>query len=157
MQSTPMRAISSRRVRSTLPVARSVHINAGVAGLVGCLFLGKRLGYPKEPMPPHSLTMTMIGASLLWVGCSASTPALTSRRPVSPRCIHQHLRRDGGGRLLLAGPPSNSFASSRPCWCGLRRGCRSCRRHPGLGLRRADGLGRVGLMVSADLLLLRRR
>ncbi len=45
-----------------------VHINAGIAGMVGCLFLGKRLGYGKEPMPPHSLTMTMIGASLLWVG-----------------------------------------------------------------------------------------
>ena len=45
-----------------------VHINAGIAGLVGCLFLGKRIGYGKEAMPPHSLTMTMIGASLLWVG-----------------------------------------------------------------------------------------
>ena len=45
-----------------------VHINAGIAGLVGCLFVGKRHGYPREPMPPHSLVMTMIGASLLWVG-----------------------------------------------------------------------------------------
>jgi Amt family ammonium transporter len=45
-----------------------VHINAGVAGLVGALMLGKRIGYGKEAMPPHSLTMTMIGASLLWVG-----------------------------------------------------------------------------------------
>ncbi|WP_233281423.1 ammonium transporter [Sphingomonas changnyeongensis] len=45
-----------------------VHINAGVAGLVGAIMLGKRLGYPRDPMPPHSLTMTMIGASLLWVG-----------------------------------------------------------------------------------------
>ena len=45
-----------------------VHINAGIAGLVGALVLGKRAGYGKEAMPPHSLTMTMIGASLLWVG-----------------------------------------------------------------------------------------
>ncbi|MBN8808782.1 MAG: ammonium transporter [Sphingomonas sp.] len=45
-----------------------VHINAGIAGLMGCLVLGPRLGFNKEPMPPHSLTMTMIGASLLWVG-----------------------------------------------------------------------------------------
>jgi len=45
-----------------------VHINAGIAGLMGCLVIGKRLGYPSEPMPPHSLTMTMIGAALLWVG-----------------------------------------------------------------------------------------
>ena len=45
-----------------------VHINAGIAGLVGCLMIGKRIGYGREAMPPHSLTMTMIGASLLWVG-----------------------------------------------------------------------------------------
>ncbi|WP_375397594.1 ammonium transporter [uncultured Sphingomonas sp.] len=45
-----------------------VHINAGITGLVLCLLLGKRIGFPKEAMPPHSLTMTMIGASLLWVG-----------------------------------------------------------------------------------------
>jgi Amt family ammonium transporter len=45
-----------------------VHINAGIAGLVGALVLGKRIGYGKESMAPHSVTMTMIGASLLWVG-----------------------------------------------------------------------------------------
>lgn len=45
-----------------------VHINAGVAGLVGAYMLGKRIGYGKESMAPHSLTMTMVGASLLWVG-----------------------------------------------------------------------------------------
>ncbi|MEY3915308.1 MAG: hypothetical protein RLZZ103_807 [Pseudomonadota bacterium] len=45
-----------------------VHINAGIAGLVGCLIVGKRVGYGKEATPPHSMTMTMIGASLLWVG-----------------------------------------------------------------------------------------
>ena len=45
-----------------------VHINAGVAGLMCCLVLGKRLGYGKEAMPPHNLTLTLIGASLLWVG-----------------------------------------------------------------------------------------
>ena len=45
-----------------------VHINAGVAGLVGAYLVGTRLGYGKEAMPPHSLTLTMVGASLLWVG-----------------------------------------------------------------------------------------
>lgn len=45
-----------------------VHINAGVSALVLCYFLGKRKGYPSEPMPPHSLVMTMIGTGLLWVG-----------------------------------------------------------------------------------------
>jgi len=45
-----------------------VHINAGVAGLVGAIVLGKRVGFGREPMAPHNLTMTMVGASLLWFG-----------------------------------------------------------------------------------------
>ena len=45
-----------------------VHINAGVAGLVGAYVLGKRTGYGRESFTPHSLTLTMVGASLLWVG-----------------------------------------------------------------------------------------
>jgi Amt family ammonium transporter len=45
-----------------------VHINAGIAGLVGAIMVGKRIGYGKEALAPHSLTMSMIGASLLWVG-----------------------------------------------------------------------------------------
>ena len=45
-----------------------VHINAGVSGLVLAYLLGKRRGYPSEPMPPHSLTLTMVGTGLLWVG-----------------------------------------------------------------------------------------
>jgi Amt family ammonium transporter len=45
-----------------------VHINAGVAGLASCLILGKRVGYGKEAMPPYNLSLTLIGASLLWVG-----------------------------------------------------------------------------------------
>jgi len=45
-----------------------VHINAGVAGLVGAWLIGKRIGYGKEAMPPHNLPLTMIGACLLWVG-----------------------------------------------------------------------------------------
>ena len=45
-----------------------VHINAGIAALVGCLVLGKRKGFPNTAMPPHNLTYTVIGASMLWVG-----------------------------------------------------------------------------------------
>ncbi|HEY4665459.1 MAG TPA: ammonia channel protein, partial [Comamonas sp.] len=45
-----------------------VHINAAVAGLVGAYMVGKRIGFGKEALPPHSLTLTMVGASLLWVG-----------------------------------------------------------------------------------------
>jgi Amt family ammonium transporter len=45
-----------------------VHINAGIAGLVGCIVIGKRVGYGKDNMTPHSMTLTMVGASMLWVG-----------------------------------------------------------------------------------------
>ena len=45
-----------------------VHINAGMAGLASCLVLGKRLGYGREAMAPHNLTLTLIGAAMLWVG-----------------------------------------------------------------------------------------
>jgi len=45
-----------------------VHINAGAAGLVACIVLGKRKGYPTTAMPPHNLTLTVIGAAMLWVG-----------------------------------------------------------------------------------------
>src|SRR5436190_27450 len=45
-----------------------VHINSGIAGLVGAYLIGKRVGYGKEAMPPHNLTLTMIGAALLWTG-----------------------------------------------------------------------------------------
>jgi Amt family ammonium transporter len=45
-----------------------VHVNAGIAALASCIVLGKRVGYGKEAMPPHNLTFTFIGASLLWVG-----------------------------------------------------------------------------------------
>ena len=45
-----------------------VHVTSGVSALVTCLYMGKRRGYPKEPMPPHSLVLSFIGAALLWVG-----------------------------------------------------------------------------------------
>jgi len=45
-----------------------VHISSGVSALVCALYLGKRSGYPKQPMPPHSLVLSFIGACLLWVG-----------------------------------------------------------------------------------------
>jgi Amt family ammonium transporter len=45
-----------------------VHITSGVSALVCALYLGRRVGYPEEPMPPHSVVLTFIGASMLWVG-----------------------------------------------------------------------------------------
>ena len=46
----------------------AVHINAGVAALVLVLLLGKRIGWPREQMRPHNLTLTMLGAGMLWLG-----------------------------------------------------------------------------------------
>src|SRR5690606_905523 len=45
-----------------------VHINAGIAGLVGAVIIGKRIGYGRELMAPHAMTMTLIGGALLWIG-----------------------------------------------------------------------------------------
>ena len=45
-----------------------VHINAGIAALVACIMVGKRAGYPQRPMPPHNMTLSVIGAGMLWVG-----------------------------------------------------------------------------------------
>ena len=45
-----------------------VHINAGIAGFIACLMIGKRKGFPTTSMPPHNLTLTVVGASMLWVG-----------------------------------------------------------------------------------------
>lgn len=45
-----------------------VHVNAGIAGLIGAILCGPRSGYGREPMPPHSLTLSMVGAAMLWVG-----------------------------------------------------------------------------------------
>jgi len=45
-----------------------VHVTAGIAGLVACLYVGARKGYPSTPMPPHSLTLSVVGAGMLWVG-----------------------------------------------------------------------------------------
>src|SRR5437773_5615797 len=60
-----------------------VHINAGIAGLMCALVLGKRVGYGKEPMPPHNLTLTVTGAALLWLGwmgCNAGSAVAADAR-----------------------------------------------------------------------------
>ena len=79
-----------------------VHINAGIAGLVGAIMVGKRIGYGKELMPPHSLTMTMIGA------CAALGRLVRLQRRLQPRSHRrrgarddQHLRRHRGGGAVL--------------------------------------------------------
>ena len=79
-----------------------VHINAGIAGLVGALLVGKRTGFGKELMPPHSLVMTMIGASLLWVGWFGfNVGSNLEATGVAGTRHDQHLRRHGGGGVVL--------------------------------------------------------
>ncbi len=113
-----------------------VHINAGIAGLMGCLVIGKRTGSKTEPMPPHSLTMTMIGASLLWVGWFGfNAGSNLEANGVTATAFIQHLRRHRGRGGLLgdrgAGDPRQAVAARR----GLGRGRGPGRGHPGLGVR----------------------
>ena len=116
----------------------AVHINAGAAGLALALVLGKRRGFGKEPMRPHNLPLVMIGAGLLWFGCSGSTPG---RRwpPTTPRRSPGSTRSPPPVRPAWAGwQPSGCVtgtprrwarhrASSPAWWRSLRR-VRRCRR-----------------------------
>jgi Amt family ammonium transporter len=93
-----------------------VHINAGVAGLVGAYMLGKRVGYGKEAFSPHSLTMTMIGASLLWFGWFGAGSAL---EPTPPPSAHQHLLRHRRAVLARRWVPQGALhagADLALCW-----------------------------------------
>ena len=120
-----------------------VHINAGVAGLVGAFVIGKRIGYGKESMAPHSLTLTMVGASLLWVGWFGFNAG-------------SNLEANGIAALafintLLATAAADAVLDRRRMAVqgqGLDAGRRFRRRrrpggdHPGLRLRRPDGRDR---------------
>ncbi|WP_430465524.1 ammonium transporter [Tabrizicola sp.] len=82
-----------------------VHINAGVAALVGALVIGPRIGYGKENMAPHSMVMTMIGASMLWVGWFGFN-------------VGSNLEANGGAALAMI----NTFiatAAATVAWCGI--------------------------------------
>ena len=88
-----------------------VHINAGIAALVGALVIGPRIGYGKDNMAPHSMVMTMIGASMLWVGWFGFN-------------VGSNLEANGGATLAMI----NTFictAAATLAWCaieGLQRG-----------------------------------
>ena len=114
-----------------------VHINAGVAGLVGAFVLGKRIGFGKEPMPPHSLTMTMIGASLLWFGWFGFNAGLGARgQRLRGARLHEHISRDGVRGAVL--DRSWSGCQGKTIHAGCRLGSRSWPRchYPGSGQRR---------------------
>ena len=116
-----------------------VHINAGIAGLVSALVLGKRVGYGTENMAPYNLAYAVIGASLLWVGwfgfnAGSAVGAERPRRHGDGGDADRHRRR--GARPGCS--PSGSPRASPPCSAlRLRRGRRPGGDHPGLGLRAA--------------------
>ena len=88
-----------------------VHINAGIAALVGCLVIGPRIGYGKDNMAPHSMVLTMVGASMLWVGWFGFN-------------VGSNLEANGGAALAMI----NTFiatAAATLAWCaieGMQRG-----------------------------------
>ncbi len=107
-----------------------VHISSGVSALICALLLGKRLGYGSEPMPPHNLTYTAIGATMLWVGWfgfnagSALAANGLASSAFAPRILPPP-------RPALLGPRWNGFSAANPhswvhvpalwqAWCALR-------------------------------------
>ena len=116
-----------------------VHITSGVSALVCALYLGKRVGYPKESMPPHSVVLSFIGACLLWVGWFGfnAGSALVGGQPCDQRICRDALRRRGGGPGMGGSGMGPQRQAQR-----ARRHLR-CRRRPGrdyscLRVRKAD-------------------
>ena len=93
-----------------------VHVNAGVAALVAALVIGNRTGFPSTAMPPHNLTMTVTGASLLWVGWFGfnAGSALAANGAAGMAMLVTHI---GGGRRRdgVDEPSSGSSSASRAC------------------------------------------
>ena len=121
-----------------------VHINAGIAGLMGALILGKRVGFGREQMAPHNLTLTMIGASLLWVGwfgfnCGSNLEANGTAALVM---INTFV---ATAAAALAWMLSEWSAKGKPSLLGHRLGRRRRPRgdHAGLRLLESDGLHRA--------------
>jgi ammonium transporter, Amt family len=101
-----------------------VHINAGIAALVGCIVIGKRVGYGKDNMAPHSMVLTMVGASMLWVGWFGFN-------------VGSNLEANGGATLAMI----NTFiatAAATLAWAGLE----------GLQRGKASMLGAASGMVA---------
>jgi Amt family ammonium transporter len=131
-----------------------VHINAGIAGLMGALVIGKRHGYKSEPMPPHSLTMTMIGASLLWVGWFGFNAGsnLEANGVTSVAFINTFV---ATAAAPVARPLIEQLTKALAARCGDRRRRRSGRDHAGFGLCRTDDLDPARLRRFRRLLLVR--
>ena len=116
-----------------------VHINAGVAGLVCALVLGKRNGYGTENMAPHNLALTVIGASLLWVGWfgfNAGSAVAANGRAGMAMAVTQIATAAAALAWMFAEWIAQGQAQRARHH--LRRGRRPGRHHPGLRLRRSD-------------------
>jgi len=133
-----------------------VHINAGIAGLVGCIMIGKRVGHGKEATPPHSLTMTMIGASLLWVGWFGFNAGsnLEANAVAAVAFINTFVATAAAAVSWAIVEPDQAW-SSVAAGCRYRRCGRAGRDHPGCGLRRPGHVDHPRPACLADLLLLR--
>ncbi len=116
-----------------------VHINAGIAGLASCLVLGKRVGYGKEAMPPHNLVLTLIGASLLWVGWfgfnAGSAVAADGRAGMAMAATQIATAAAALGWMF-----AEWLTKGKPSVLGIASGAVAGprRHHSGFGLRRSD-------------------
>jgi ammonium transporter, Amt family len=99
-----------------------VHISSGVSALVCALYLGKRLGYPKEPMPPHSVVLSFIGACLLWVGWFGfnAGSALGSGSLATSAFVATHF---GAAAAAIAWSLAEWVAKGKPSALGAISGC----------------------------------
>lgn len=96
-----------------------VHINAGISALVACILLGKRIGFQKEIMAPHSLTMTMIGTGLLWVGWFGfnAGSALEANGSAGLAMINTFVATASAGLFWMLAEKANGHKSSALGFC----------------------------------------
>ena len=99
-----------------------VHVTSGVSALVCALYLGKRLGYPKEPMPPHSVVLSFIGACLLWVGWFGfnAGSALGSGALATSAFVATHF---GAAAAAVGWSVAEWLAKGKPSALGAISGC----------------------------------
>ena len=117
-----------------------VHINAGIAGIVGAYVIGKRIGFGKEAMAPHNLPMTMIGASLLWVGLVRLQRRLRARGGQLGRArVHQHVPRHRVRRAVVDVRRVDVQGQAVDARRGVGRGRGPRRDHAGCRQRRHPG------------------
>jgi Amt family ammonium transporter len=99
-----------------------VHVTSGVSALVCALYLGKRLGYPKEPMPPHSVVLSFIGACLLWVGWFGfnAGSALSAGTLATSAFVNTHF---GAAAAAIGWSVAEWIRNGKPSALGAISGC----------------------------------